>query len=369
MIINIKPKTGLSGFYVVFKGSTNLEKSGNYGVSHLLEHLLCKSYDDLSEEFDRDGIEDNAYTSASEIVFYIKGLDDKVLKWREVFLERLLNFDVDKKDFTKEKLIVLEEYSDTFNSQESSHVLNLERKLFSRYNPIGLREDLENLNFLDCIKFFELQYLKPSLIINVSSKDFKNSDVVFESETVLTNYRFDPKVDFKYESGNDFKDKTSINILTKIIDSDFIDLRFLNNMLSFGLKSPLYQEIREKNGMAYWVSSHISKWSDNQGIGYISTSTLNKNVDSIIKSIEGITKNPEKYLTKERFKIVKESLLVRKRKSEILRHDNINYILWGEDWDLESNLESMKYSNILDIFKKYYKFSDLYISIDKKEFR
>ena len=36
MIINLKSKTELSGFYVVYEGSTNLEKKGIFGVSHLL---------------------------------------------------------------------------------------------------------------------------------------------------------------------------------------------------------------------------------------------------------------------------------------------------------------------------------------------
>ncbi len=67
MIINLKSETELSGFYVVYEGSTNLEKKGNFGISHLMEHLCCKSVDLLQEEFDRDSIDWNAYTSGAEI--------------------------------------------------------------------------------------------------------------------------------------------------------------------------------------------------------------------------------------------------------------------------------------------------------------
>ena len=41
MIVNVKSETGLSGFYIVFGGSTMNEKPGSYGISHLLEHLIC----------------------------------------------------------------------------------------------------------------------------------------------------------------------------------------------------------------------------------------------------------------------------------------------------------------------------------------
>jgi hypothetical protein len=52
--------------------------------------------------------------------------------------------------------------------------MTVARKLFGDFDPIGLKEDLENLKFMDCLNFFELQYAKPTKIINVSKKDYKN---------------------------------------------------------------------------------------------------------------------------------------------------------------------------------------------------
>ena len=54
MIINLKSQTNLSGLYVVYEGSTNLEKKGNYGISHLMEHLMCKTFFHMIQDFDRD---------------------------------------------------------------------------------------------------------------------------------------------------------------------------------------------------------------------------------------------------------------------------------------------------------------------------
>ena len=50
MIINLPSQTDLSGFYVVFEGSTNIEQKGNFGISHLMEHLLCKNFDHLQDD-------------------------------------------------------------------------------------------------------------------------------------------------------------------------------------------------------------------------------------------------------------------------------------------------------------------------------
>ena len=55
-------------------------------------------------------------------------------------------------------------------------------------------------------------------------------------------------------------------------------------MLSLGLKSPLYQEIREKKGLVYYVHCYQSR-VNNQGINTISTQTSNKNYNGVVESV------------------------------------------------------------------------------------
>ncbi len=59
-----------------------------------MEHLMCKNFDHLQEDFDKDGIDWNAYTSSNEIVFYLTGLDEKVNKWKGEFMDLLGEFSV-----------------------------------------------------------------------------------------------------------------------------------------------------------------------------------------------------------------------------------------------------------------------------------
>ena len=368
MIINLKSETELSGFYVVYEGSTNLEKKGWRGLSHLGEHLVCKSFDHLHEDFDRDSIDWNAYTSSNEIVFYMTGLDEKVNKWKGEFMNLLGQFNITKEQFENERKIVLEEYMDSFNDQTQSHMLNLSRKLFNDFDPIGLKEDLENLKFMDCLNFFELQYSKPTKIINVSkNKKYKNNTIEFaerkiEKVTEFGNY------DTPLELNNDFKDKTSIAILSPIIEEDFAYVHFINAMLSLGLKSPLYQEIREKRGLVYYIHCYQSRMN-NQGINTISTLTSNKNYDEVLEATKLVISNPDKYLTKERFDLVKDYYKVRMQKDEILRYKNINQFINPEGWSVYDIIDTVKFKKIKEVYKKYYNFDDFYISNDKKEFK
>jgi predicted Zn-dependent peptidase len=367
MIINLKSETELSGFYVVYEGSTNLEKPGWYGLSHLMEHLLCKSFDHLQEDFDKDGIDWNAYTSGNEIVFYLTGLDEKVNKWKGEFIKLLGQFNVTKEEFENERKIVLEEYMDAFNSQTEVHMLNLSRKLFNDYDPIGLREDLEKLKFMDCLNFFELQYAKPTKIINVSKgKPYKNNEIDFVERTIVKNISFgDHKVPF--ELGNEFKDKTSLVMLSPVIDEDFAYVNFINAMLSLGLKSPLYQEIREKRGLVYYVHCYQSRMNQ-QGLNMIATQTSNKNIKACIEAIKEVLDNPKKHLTKDRFELVKDYYKVRMQKDEILRYKNVNQWINPEGWSVYDILEDVNLKKVKEVYDKYYKFENFYISNDKKEF-
>lgn len=368
MIINLKSPTDLSGFYVVYEGSTNLEKPGWYGLSHLMEHLLCKSFDHLQEDFDKDGIDWNAYTSSNEIVFYLTGLDEKVNKWKKKFVDLLTTFNITKEQFENERKIVLEEYMDSFNDQTQSHMLNLSRKLFNDYSPIGLRQDLENLKFMDCLNFFELQYTKPTKIINVSKhKDFKDKGIEFQERKIVTNLSFGEH-ETPMELNNEFKDKTSIAILSPVIEEDFAYVHFINAMLSLGLKSPLYQEVREKKGLVYYVHCYQSRVND-KGINNISTLTSNKNFKEVVEAVKTVITNPDKYLTKERFNLVKEYYQVRKQKDDINRYAAVNQYINPKGWSVYDILDEITLKKVREVYDKYYDFDKFYISSDKKEFK
>jgi len=368
MIINLKSQNDLSGFYIIYEGSTNLERKGNYGISHLLEHLVCKTFFNLLEDFDRDSIDWNAYTDNNLINFHFTGLESKLDKYRNKIIKSVQDFNITKEQFENERNIVLSEYEDCFNDQSQSHHLNLMRKLFNDYDPIGLREDLENLKFMDCLNFYEEQYLKPTRIINVSkTKKIKDLDIEFVDRQIVKTMTYgNHKVDL--ELGNQFKDKTSLIMMSPIIDENNAKIHFINAMLSLGLKSPLYQEVRENQGLVYFIHCYQSR-HNLQGITNISTLTNNKNVNKVIDGVQKVLKEKDKFLNKDRFNLVKDYYLTRREKEEILRYKNIGKYLVPKGWSVYDELDTLKLKDLKDIYDEYYDFSKFYISNDKKEFQ
>jgi hypothetical protein len=69
-------------------------------------------------------------------------------------------------------------------------------------------------------------------IINVSKKSYKIT-IEFKKRKIIKDITFGDH-DVALELNNEFKDKTSIVILSKIINEDFAYVNFINSMLSLG---------------------------------------------------------------------------------------------------------------------------------------
>ena len=367
MIINLKSQTDLAGFYIVYDGSTNLEKPGWYGLSHLLEHLMCKNFEHLREDFEREGIDWNAYTSNNEIVFYFTGLEEYLTKRKYEIIDLMSDFNVTKEQFENERNIVLQEYTDYFGDQTEAHTLNLSRKMFNDYDPIGLKEDLEGLKFMDCLNFYELQFANPSKIINVSPKSKFIHDIDFVDRKVDRLYKYGPYKDVTIEKMNDFGDKSSLIMMSPLIKKDFSYVTFINTMLSSGLSSPLYTEVREKRGLVYYIRCGQSRMNK-QGLTTISTQTSSKNTDQVYDAVKYVLDNPDKFLTKERFETIKESYLIKIKKEKINRFANVNRWINPSGWNIKDVLDTITFDKVREVYDEYYNFDKFYLSSDKDEF-
>jgi predicted Zn-dependent peptidase len=370
-IINLPNETDLSGFYIVHRGSTINEKKGIRGISHLMEHLVCKSIDVFMDDFSRDDIEWNAFTSNDIISFEFQGLEEKLDKYRDKIVELLSKFNITEEEFENEKKIVIEEYKDTFNEQPVAHFYNLSRKYFDNYGPIGDLSDLKNITHEDCKKYFELQFKYPSLIINVSkSNKYENKNIKFAEDSNKYYTYYELKKDnknFYYQKSNIFKEKTSVIYFSNVLLDDFYHVAFITKMLGFGLQSPLYSELREKRGLVYFIQCDIEKMTDSCGFIYLHTLTSNHNVKELMESLDDILDNPKKYLTKERFDVVMECLKTKLKKEEIERYKHIESYTMPENWNIENYIDEIKYEDILDIYDKYFK--NWIKSVDKDEFK
>ena len=384
MIVNAKSETGLSGFYVIFDGSTMNEKPGWYGISHLLEHLKCKSIDHLQNLYQQKNIKWNAYTSNDCVVFYMRGLDRHINEHKKEFLDLLLSYEPTQEQLDNEKKIVMEEYKMSFNSQGSAHYMNLQRKMFGYYNAIGLRSDIENFTLQDCKEYLDLFYKKPTRIINISKYNDFESDVEFREKveakpfeikmnmnlyTITSDDETDvPEGMIPLEIITDYKNKISILNSSPILTKDFAYASFLCEMLGSGLNSPLYKEVREKLGLVYSISCFVDKLNNTSCTIGIMTDTSLKNIETVQNQIKNVLENKEEFLTQERFDIVKDSYITKLEESEILNYSNVGKYMDESEWRIESIINTISLQDVYNVVDEYLNWDNMYKSIDKTEF-
>lgn len=368
MIKNLKNETELSGLYFVYNGSTNLETKGTLGATHILEHLVCKVFDDMQDELQSNGIAWNAYTSYNRVVFYFTGLEEYLAPFRDVLIERMYKpFEeyITPEDVLKENKIVLEEYTDSFTDLNSTFNQNYLRKTYGYYSPIGLREDIENFNFDILKEFYYKQYNKPDMIINVS-KTFvlENDKLEFEDRKHLLRDDWKEDLNAQLENTNEYPDTLSITFQQKIDNEDVGVVKFICNMLSNGLNSPLYQELREKNAMCYNTGAYTYKIGNMTLLDiYVLTSPSKE--DDVCNLLSKLLRQKSVHINCERLENIRKSLIIVKKKNLINRYDKINDILDEDIASMNNILETIDLNTIYDVYDKYFSYDNFKKSTDK----
>jgi len=284
-----------------------------------------------------------------------------------LFLEKLLYIYINDEDFIIEKNSLLEEYTSLFNIQNSSHLLNLYRKLFNSYNTIGKKEDIIDITKKDCCEYRTKYYNSPSIIINVS----KNS--IFETDIKLNNIENNYHIYFENNSNITYEkhfsmNKTSLIYVSPIINDNWASVFFINYILSNGIGSILYKNIRKKHGLAYYIKCNINRMSDYSGINVIMTETEDSKLPYLMDNLDKTLKE-KSFLTKEKFENVKNSIINKIDTISINRHNNIEYYIKPKKWSIEKQIHQITLDNIIETYDKYFNVNNFIKSIDKEDFR
>ena len=252
---------GMGSFVMIFYNSVNIETEGYYGISHLIEHCMCNQLKNYELDFEKYGINYNASTNLTYVDFYLTGLDEGVIKFRDLFYDLVVNYQIPEEVFERERKIVIQEFNDILGRPRSVFNENILRKFFNIRSPLGEKKDLQNLTYDKFIEYKNKHFSKPTFICNTSSSKIKKDE--FETQRIQLNL-----IDL---TGSDsiglpmhkpFVSDTSRNIcyLSKFTYDqktleEYLYYSLIAKYLCYGLSSPLYKDLREKTGHIYSVSA------------------------------------------------------------------------------------------------------------------
>lgn len=348
MYIFEKTDNDMCGVYIVFQSPAMNEDKKTYGISHLLEHMICEATDDIDETYDENCIYTNAYTGKEEVVFYMTGLSDRVAQFRDDYIKRILTYVPTEKDFNKQKPIITQEYNDWFTNTFKSTYVNFLSKQFGFVNSVGTREAIDGFTYEDAVAYKNKYFSKPSKIIIADNVD---NPVVYDYEDNIPSVIQNDIVINKDAEINEL----SIGYIagsTPIPEgNDDFNLRMIVKMLGYGLKSPLYQRLREQSNLCYWVSS-FDQYLSNKNILLVGTSATAENKTRIHDELFEVLNNPTKYLTEDRFNLMlnntKASLKVKSQYKHEL--DYLSVYLDKDSISLRKNLDKINYADVMNYY-------------------
>lgn len=361
-----KSNLKMNGLYIVYNAGSMYENQNHKGTMHLMEHLICKRLDDMQDEFTKRNVEFNAYTTEEIVVVFVRGLNTELnndLKTRIV--KRMTDgIFVTEDDFNKEKDVVLQEYYNYFNEIAFGSVINNIRKKYNNYSVIGDAKDIANFTYADSQNIFNTFFKHPTNIIEVG-RDKSDFSFVEYNDVPLTkkhlkygNYNNEEEI-IPYSETNSVVIATTTKCITK---KDYPYLMILNTILSDGLNSPLYQELREKRGLVYGIMPYNMRCVNDTVFMYVAMTTK-ANAEEVLSIMKNIFTNLDEYVTHSRFSDVINSYKIQKDIDNIFKYKNPQMINKGlpTNFKTKKQLDAVTLDEVLNIGKKYFNDAELII--------
>jgi len=257
------------------------------GISHFIEHMLFKGTQrrtarQIADEIESRGGHVNAFTDKEVTCYETRVLADDVPLAMDVLTDMLRNSLLDPEEMEREKRVVLEEikmYEDT--PEELVHEVFTET--LWRSHPlgkpiIGTDRTVSGLSRDDLTGYIAGRY-RPDRIVVAAAGNMEHGDLVRLAEQTLgdLNGTAPPRPKRRPRPSGKSKQVRRRDIEQVHFclgsaayskkDKERYALSILNNVLGGNMSSRLFQEIREKRGLAYSIGSYTRLYQD---AGYFS---------------------------------------------------------------------------------------------------
>jgi predicted Zn-dependent peptidase len=271
------------------------ETNGHFGSTHFLEHLLFKGTKrrtalDIAIAFDSVGGSSNASTGKEHTSYYARVQDKALPLAVDVIADMLTSSLIDPVEFENERTVILEELAmNDDDPQDVAHEAFSEAVLGDHElgRPIGGNNETITAVTRDAVWQHYQQNYRPQDLVVAAAGGVHHAHFVDMVETQLraAGWNLDQdaspvarrsNVEAKITRGKPLqvinRPIAQANILVGmpgIIGNDprRFAMGILNTVLGGGMSSRLFQEIREKRGLAYSVYSFNQGYSDASTFG------------------------------------------------------------------------------------------------------
>lgn len=276
------------GFWIAV-GSRD-EDSVAYGSTHFLEHLLFKgtrkrSALDIAIAFDSVGGEHNALTAKEHTCYYAKVQDIDVPMAIDVLSDMLADSVLDAHEFEVERQVILEELAMADDDPSDVAHERITELVFGDHplgRPIGGNPETIRASTPASVQSHYQQYYRPGELVVTAAGALEHQDIVDQVLTGLTTAGWDlsqggAPAPRRLREQADLSPRGTTRVIHRPLEQAVValampgllandDRRYqmavLSSVLGGGMSSRLFQEVREKRGLAYSVYSFQSSYAD-----------------------------------------------------------------------------------------------------------
>ena len=299
------------GFWLT-RGSRH-ESAVQSGIAHFVEHMLFKgtatrSAEDIAQEIDSIGGQLDAFTAKDCASYYVKVLDEHLPRAFDVLSDLLLHPAFDGGEIAREKKVVLEEIKMVEDTPDDLlHELFTQR--FWSGHPLGrpilgVPETVGSFDHETLGAYFEHVYTADNLVVaaagNVGHAAVR--DLVAEAfgnvpaggETVSVSA---PVAVPGFQLREKSLEQCHLCLGVSAYPQQHVDRHvcyLLNIVLGGSMSSRLFQNIREKRGLAYAVSSGLSAYEDGGALTVYAgcdTAAVSEVIDLVVGELQTLRDN------------------------------------------------------------------------------
>lgn len=330
LILIPKESTAVVTILTMFKVGSRDETPEIAGISHLLEHMHYKGTKirptalEVADFIESVGGEHNAFTNKEYTGYYAKVTPRHLERAVEFLSDNLLQSTFPEEELEKEKGVIIEE----INMYEDLPMVSVESKFEEDIfgdnalgrEIIGTKESVMGVSRETLMQYKQKHYGANNLVVVVAGNfgDYKEDIIakIVEEKFNLENIEkssvdkieLNNKKVFRYINKKTEQTHLIVGFKTVGFDHpDFFALEILASILGGGMSSRMFEEIREKRGLAYSVKTHCCNYVES-GILFTQAGVPNSKVEEAFAAILNEYKNIQFGVTKEELNKAKEMI-------------------------------------------------------------
>lgn len=258
-----------------------VETDAEDGISHFIEHMQFKGTQkrnafEISDAFDRIGAQVNAFTGKDLTCYYSKCTSDHTADCFELLSDLFLNATFPEEEMEREKGVICEEISMNEDTPEDLCLDLLANAFYGKENYgrniLGSTKNVKGFTLDDVNRYKRARYCPENIVISFAG----GVDMATAQSLVETYFGKLEQGVFEDRKPKIIKQHLSL-VKQKPIEQMHIAIAYpsvcrgdqredmvnaINGVFGGSMSARLFQEVREKRGLAYSVYSYISSFPE-----------------------------------------------------------------------------------------------------------